>query len=249
MPRIMYENEVIEKKKKILLILTAVLVLLTVAYLVLDLYTVENVSVEGNVHYTASGIRDIVERGWFADNTLMLSLKYKDKSIKDIPFIETIDVNVVSRNAVKINVREKEIAGYVRYMDRFMYFDKDGVVVEASGVETEGLPLVTGLQFDSFKMYAALPVNNEHVFQTVLNMTQAIDAAGLKAEEIAFDKDYDISFVTGDVRVSIGDDKNMNEKVQMAAKLLSSEEMTGRKGTLHIENYQEGKELYYFKND
>lgn len=98
-------------------------------------------------------------------------------------------------------------------------------------------------------MYAALPVNNEHVFQTVLNMTQAIDAAGLKADEIAFDKDYDISFVTGDVRVSIGDDKNMNEKVQMAAKLLSSEEMTGRKGTLHIENYQEGKELYYFKND
>ena len=234
MPRLMYENEVIEKKKKILLILTAVLVLLTVVYLVLDLYTVENVSVEGNVHYTASGIRDIVERGWFADNTLMLSLKYKDKSI---------------RNAIKINVREKEIAGYVRYMDRFMYFDKDGVVVEASGVETEGLPLVTGLQFDSFKMYAALPVNNEHVFQTVLNMTQAIDAAGLKAEEIAFDKDYDISFITGDVRVSIGDDKNMNEKVQMAAKLLSSEEMAGRKGTLHIENYQEGKELYYFKND
>jgi hypothetical protein len=66
---------------------------------------------------------------------------------------------------------------------------------------------------------------------------------------IAFDKDYDISFITGDVRVSIGDDKNMNEKVQMAAKLLSSEEMAGRKGTLHIENYQEGKELYYFKND
>ncbi|MBR4208157.1 MAG: cell division protein FtsQ/DivIB [Lachnospiraceae bacterium] len=244
----MYEEYRIAAKKRIIFFEVLGLAFCAGVYILTELFAVKNVRVEGNVHYTAADIRNITERGWFADNTLVLSAGFGGVKVKDLPFIEAISVKADSRDSITISVREKEVAGYVEYMDRYMYFDKDGIVVEASDVPTEGLPLVEGLNFDSFSMYEALPVGNEHVFQTVLNMTQALKAAGLKVETISFNNNYEISFCCKGIIVSMGDDDHLNEKVQMAAKLLASEELMGRSGTLHIENYSRGRELYYFKN-
>ena len=111
-------------------------------------YTVTTVYVEGNVHYTNEEIMDMVMEGRYGNNSLLLSLKYKDKSIVGVPFIEKMDVSVVDPHAVKIEVYEKTLAGYVEHLERYMYFDKDGIVVESSKEKTPGIPMVTGLAFD-----------------------------------------------------------------------------------------------------
>lgn len=43
---------------------------------------------------------------------------------------------------------EKNIVGYVHYLGKNVYFDKDGIVVESSDQEIEGVPLIKGLTFD-----------------------------------------------------------------------------------------------------
>ena len=95
-------------------------------------------------HYSAAEIRSMIMTGYFGDNSLYLSLKYKNKDIKDVPFVETMDVAVQSNDTIKITVYEKALAGYVEYLGRFMYFDNKGVVVEASKVITKGIPQITG---------------------------------------------------------------------------------------------------------
>ena len=111
-------------------------------------YTVTNVYVEGNVHYSNEEIMDMVMSGRYGNNSLILSLKYRDKSIEGIPFVEKMDVSVLDPHTVKIEVYEKALAGYVEYLDRYLYFDKDGIVVESSSEKTKGIPMVTGLTFD-----------------------------------------------------------------------------------------------------
>ena len=68
------------------------------------IYTIRNVYVEGNIHYTQEEIQEIVMDGPLGDNSLYLSLKYKNKGIEDIPFVDVMDVSILSPDTIKITV-------------------------------------------------------------------------------------------------------------------------------------------------
>ena len=126
-------------KKKVILIILLVLVVIGAAvsgagYYIMKTYTVNTVYVEGNVHYTEEEIKAIVMDGPFGNNSLYLSMKYRNKGVENVPFVDVMDVKVLAPDTIKIIVYEKALTGYVRYMDTYMYFDKDGYVVESSGV-------------------------------------------------------------------------------------------------------------------
>ena len=109
----------------------AIVCLAAIALVVVSVFRVQNVSVEGNVHYTSEEIEAMVLTDRLSYNSLYLSLKYRNKEIRDIPFIETMSVRVDSPDSITIRVYEKSVAGYVEYMGRYMYFDRDGIVVES----------------------------------------------------------------------------------------------------------------------
>ncbi len=132
-------------------------------------YTVRTVYVEGNVHYTEEEIKAIVMSGPLGDNSLYLSLKYKNKGIEGIPFVDVVDVDILSPDTVKIIVYEKSLTGCVRYLDTYIYFDRDGYVVESSGIRTVGVPQIMGLQFDYIVTGEKLPVENEEIFNSILD--------------------------------------------------------------------------------
>ena len=74
-------------------------------------YTVTTVYVEGNVHYTNEEIIDMVMEGRYGNNSLLLSIKYKDKSLVGVPFVEKMEVSVMDPHTIKIEVYEKALAG------------------------------------------------------------------------------------------------------------------------------------------
>ena len=92
----------------------------------IEIYRVDpaKIYVDGNTHYTNQQIIDIVMDGPLGDNSVVLSLKYKNKKITDVPFVDAITVEVVSSDSIRIRVFEKALAGYVKYLDRYIYFDK-----------------------------------------------------------------------------------------------------------------------------
>ena len=59
-----------------------------------SVYTVRTVYVEGNVHYTEDEIMEIVMSGPLGDNSLYLSLKYRDRGIQDIPFVDVMNQGI-----------------------------------------------------------------------------------------------------------------------------------------------------------
>ena len=107
-------------------------------FYVLRTYTVSTVYVEGNVHYTDEAIKDIVMKGFLGNNSLYLSLKYKNRGVKGIPFVDVMDVTILAPDAVRITVYEKALTGYVEYLGTYLYFDKDGYVVVEMYEKTDG---------------------------------------------------------------------------------------------------------------
>lgn len=229
------------------MVLALLMALLWAYDYVIKNYTVTTVYVEGNVHYTNEEIIAMVMEGKYGDNSLLLSLKYREKSITDVPFIEKMDVSVLDQHTIKIEVYEKTLAGYVEYLERYMYFDKDGIVVESSQEKTPGIPLVTGLSFDHVILYEPLPVEDTGIFQSILNITQLLNKYNLSADRIYFGSGDTLTLYFGNVRVSLGEGVNLDEKIMRLQYMLP--ELEGRSGVLRMENYTEETKNISFEPD
>lgn len=237
---------------KRMLILSAILIgLLTVLIggyrYIIHNYTITTVYVEGNVHYSNEEIMEMVMGGRYGNNSLFLSMKYKDRGMEDIPFIQTMDVSIEAKDTVRITVYEKAMAGYVAYLGRYVYFDKDGIVVETSTEKTAGIPQVTGLQFDHVILHEPLPVENPDIFSEVLNITQQLERYSMTADRIYFDSDYKVTLLFGEARVTLGDSQYIDEKIMKLQYILP--ELEGKKGTLDMREYSEDTKSYSFEQD
>lgn len=236
-------------RKIILMILITPAVLLLVGmvgWYVWDTHTVQTVYVEGNVHYTAEEIKELVMEGPMGNNSLYLSMKYKSRGIKDVPFLDAMDVDILTPDTIKITVYEKALAGYVKYMNTYVYFDKDGYVVESSTIRTAGIPQVTGLTYDYIVLGQPLPVAEEYqdVFGTILEMTKLLNKYKLSADRIYFHTDTKITLYFGEVKVALGEETQwLEDKIMRLPEMLP--QLEGRKGTLQMEAYNEKGEYTF----
>ncbi len=239
------------RSKRIVILLTVFLVLLFLlvggGLYIINNYRVTTVYVDGSVHYTNEEIMDMVMGGRFGDNSLYLSLKYQDKGVENIPFIETMDVTIEARDTIRITVYEKALAGYVKYLGRYVYFDKDGIVVETSEEETAGIPQVTGLSFDHVILHEPLPVDKPELFDEILNITQQLAKYSLTADRIYFDSTYQVTLYFGDAKVALGENVDIDEKIMKLQHILPN--LLGKSGTLDMREYSEDTKSYSFEQD
>lgn len=237
----------IRQKVHIIIALFAINVVLVAVYFMLAHYTVKNVIVDGNQHYSADSIKAMVMTGYLGDNSLYLSLKYKNKEIEGVPFVDTMDIVVQSNDTIKITVYEKSLAGYIEYLGRYMYFDNEGVIVEESKVKTQGIPQVTGLNFDHVALYEKLPVENSEVFQNILMITKLLNKYDVPCDKMQFDANYNVMLGYKRVKVNIGSLQNLDEKLMQLPHILPTVE--GEKGTIDLQNYTSDRKSISFEQE
>jgi len=237
------------KRKTVVLLCTcmALVVAAGLAFTLIRYYRVTTVYVEGNVHYSNEEIIDMVTGGALGDNSLYLALKYRNKGVDDIPFVQTMDVDILSPDTIRITVYEKAVAGYIQYLGKYIYFDKDGIVVEASDQKTVGVPQVTGLTFGYVVMHEKLPVDNPDIFEDILDITQLLNKYQIQADKIQFDKSMHKTLYFGDARVSLGSNDNIGEKIMKLRAILP--DLSGKKGLLRMDNYSEEMKNITFEVD
>ena len=244
----MYKVKKTRKRKrtgiKILMVLAVVALLLGGIYYLLLTRTVTTVYVEGNVHYTKEEIEEMVMSGPLGNNSLYLSLEYADKEIKDIPFIASMKVEVLSPDTIKIRVFEKKLAGYVTYLDKYLYFDNDGIVVEISNIKTAGVPEITGLDFTYAVLGEPLPVTDTDVFAKILSMTKTLNKYELSADKIYFGSLENMVLFFGDIKVEFGGEDLLDEKITELQSILPK--LVGQSGTLDLQNYDENTQSIPF---
>lgn len=239
------------KSKRVAILASIFLLLLFLVggsyYYIIKNYKVTKVHVEGNIHYTNEEIKDMVMGGRFGDNSLFLTLKYQDRGIEEVPFVETMDVSIEARDTIRITVYEKALAGYVMYLGRCVYFDKDGIVVETSEERTTGVPQVTGLSFDHVILHEPLPVDRPDLFEEILNITQQLAKYSLVADRIYFDSAYQVTLYFGEAKVALGENEDIDEKIQKLQYILP--DLLGKSGTLDMREYSEDTKTYSFEQD
>lgn len=212
---------------------------------IINTYTINTVYVEGNVHYSNEQIKNMVMKGKLSNNSLYLSFAYKNREMEAVPFIEKMSVTVLSADTVKITVYEKALAGYVEFLDQFVYFDKDGTVVECSDVKTPGVPEVVGLSFDYVILGEKLPCEDMSIFTSVLKLSQLLNKYGVEGDKMYFKSNGEMVLYCGNITVNLGNDDNIDIKIMNLPSIL--ENLEGRTGTLRMENYNESTKKTSFE--
>ena len=221
--------------KKLIVVLAALAVLFILGLSFAGVFRVRQVTVTGNAYYTKEEVVDLLLDEGSLQNTLLVYLRYKYQEHPEIPFIDDFEVTMDSWQSLKIRVYEKNMVGYVRYLGQDVYFDKDGIVVESSTQELEGIPQISGVTFDSLAIHQPLSVEDPTIFDTILSITKLLTKYDLAPDEIRFGAGGELFLQLGDVKVSLGTGENLDEKISRLKQLEG--DLKDKSGTLHMENY------------
>ncbi len=167
-------------------------------------FNIKEVTVIGATRYTQEEIKEQLMQSKLDSNSLLLYLKYKYLTDFTMPFIEKADLVLEDNHRVTVRVYEKMVTGCVEFMGEYLYFDKDGIVVESSSEQLPDIPMIKGLKFKKIILNEKLEVQKEGLFDTILNLTQLIDKFGLEVKTIRFNNDNEVTVDCGEVIALLG---------------------------------------------
>ncbi len=227
-------GEIPVEKKKIVLIAAAIVMLLAIALLS---FNVREITVTGNERYSEEQITEILFPDRLSRNSVFCYLRDHLREHETIPFVEDYRIVFQGPNKVEVILYEKSVVGYVSYMSSYMYFDKDGIIVESANEKLAGVPRITGLKFGQIVLYQKLPVESETIFQEILNLTQILSIYELKVDRIQYNSFGEATLYMGGIEVLLGGNESLNGKVAELNDMLPL--LEGRSGTLHLEDFDE----------
>lgn len=231
------------------LIVTGFFLALLLLLAVLFFVRIKTVKVSGNERYTDEQIENMIFDTNLSRNSVYCYYQYRFRPHKTIPFVE--DYKIVFRSPVDIEIitYEKSVVGYVSYMNSLMYFDKDGIIVESTNEKLAGIPMITGLRFGQIVLHRPLPVEDERIFDEILNLTQVLEMHEIMADRLDFNSQRKAVLTIGELKVELGDNSEINGKISELRDILNT--YADLSGTLYLDTYDDtnSNPLYRFEKD
>jgi cell division protein FtsQ len=191
-------------------------------FVVSSTYQLEDVEVVGSTRYTAAEIKDYLVTGKADQITFMMYLGEKLSDPVSIPFVESYAVSMKDRHTIQVTVYEKILIGCVKLLDSYMYFDRDGIVVESSKERIEGVPLITGLKFDKILLHEKLEIQKNNLYDMILNLTKTIQKFELNVDKVLINSDYEVTLYCNENEVLLGKKDFYDVQLEALASVLSS---------------------------
>lgn len=231
------------KSKRRIIIGVAAACFLVLAAAVMSI-RIKDITVTGSRQYTKEQMTELLFRGQWDLNPIYCFYRDRFKEHEQIPFVEDYKIVFQSPTSVEVIVYEKSIVGYVSYMGSYMYFDKDGIIVESSSEALEGIPQISGLKFGSIALHRPLAVENDGIFDQILILTQLLTTKAIAVDKIQYDSHGNATLVIGELNVYLGGSDQMSGKIAELEFQLPV--MEGRAGTLYLDNYDEASGNSFF---
>ncbi len=223
---------------RIVLFLLLLLIALGVFFAAFQLKTVY---VRGNLHNTPDEVTDILRKKPIMGNTILAKLFNTNRKIEDPGFIDSVNVEILSREAVRAVVTERTFVGCVGAGASLWYFDASGKVMATAQELTPGeyVPRVYGLVPDRDpELGSYLMVSNTKVFSMLAMLKARIDVSPeLMPDRVDFDSSGTMKLTIGSVEVLLGDGEKLELRLRQLAGVMPELLSGGYSGTLHLENY------------
>lgn len=229
----------VRRGKRILAkILCVCLVFAVAAVIFLKLFELKHFHVTGGSRYSEEEIRELLVTKPTDQVSLFFWLRMRLSGAGVIPFVEKVEVELSGRDGVEVTVHDKLVTGCVEQMGSYLYFDREGMVVESAKERLSDVPLVTGLKFSKIVLREKMVTAKEGIFDVILDLARLIEKQELAVTQISFDAEDAVTlYVDGNV-VFLGKREHYDEALAVLKSLLAASD--GRKFKFDMTAYESG---------
>lgn len=211
-------------------------------------FRIKHINITGSDMYTYEELYNYIFENHNDENMILFKRSLRKNPMPNIPFIAKISVDVKWPDTINIEVYEKSMVGYIVFQGSYMYFDKDGVVVESSSELIDGVPMIKGLVYNQIVLYETLDVQDNTVFSSILNLKQYLEKYAIDVEEILVSEGMKFSIKVGNIKVLLGlDDSHMSDKIYELSCMMGG--FGDRSGTLDMEEFTEDSKYIILTED
>ena len=198
--------------------------------------TVRTVHVRGNSLYTSEEIAEqvISDDSQLMHNTVFLTALYMTPKAPRIPFEESVKVSLNSYDTITITVKDMEIAGFIPYAGKNLYFSADGIVLENTPLTVKDATFVTGLSITGAQIGTKMTSDDEVGLGMVLEVLEILRKFEIKTDCIVLTESGSIVMYMDEIKVILGR-SNFELKISKIAQILPY--LEGRSGTINMTNY------------
>ena len=207
-------------------------------------FRVTSVQLEENSFYTDDEIKNMVTNVPLAKNSILAAFINTEKSTKDAAMIDSIKISRITRNTVLLQVEEKQIMGYIEYQGQCLNFDRQGIIQIITDEPMENVPKIEGIDVKEAVQGERLSGISRTKLNTILSVGKMLEKMENKPDRLEFNDLNQLVMYYGDIEVRLGDDENMDEKINRLVGILP--ELEGMSGILHLENTTEDSESVVF---
>lgn len=203
---------------------------------------ITQIKVEGGEIYSDQEIISTAMSGKYSYHTLYFLAESKLSHVPCLPFVQEIDVEWKSPTSIILHVYDKTISGCVKYMGQYIYFDKDGVVLQSLSEPMEGVPVVTGIKFGKFTLNEAFEVKDDSLFDTIMNLSRLIKHYKVQVDQVKLEG-KNVTLYSGKVEVYLGQKDFYDDDLAALSSVLKKTNKKGLAGTINMENFTSGDRI------
>jgi len=228
--------------------LFTILVMLIAAAITAVYFTcnVRTVRVTGSSLYTSQEIAEqvISDDTQLMHNSVFLTVLYMTPWAPKIPFVESVRVSLDSPESITITVKDMDIAGYIPYAGKNLYFSADGIVLENSPLTVKNAAFVTGLTITKGEIGSRMEAENAGGLDLVLSALEILKKYELHTESIYLGKTGGVTMYLDQIKVQLGR-TDFELKISKIAQIYPY--LEGRSGTINMTNYSSSDENIILK--
>ncbi|MGE4213369.1 MAG: cell division protein FtsQ/DivIB [Anaerotignaceae bacterium] len=203
------------------LLFLLVFIVAVFAVLLSPVFNIKQINVTEMKKYTKEEICSMigVEVG---ENLFAFSSQNAKKILLSDTYVEGVKITKSFPSTINIDVNERKVRGYVPYMDSYLYIDEYGRVLEIKGSFTDPLPVVTGLNFDSFQLGEKIEADNKDAFDVVVVIAQVMTKYEMLDTVVKLDvSDTEkITAYVNKIEINLGSITNCDEKIRTMAEVV-----------------------------
>lgn len=233
----------IKNRKKIAAVFGITVILLILGIIILFKYKAKAINVTGNEIVSSEEIMANYTKGPFGDNRLVIKAKDKLNAFDTIPFVRDYDIRYEEDGTVTIQIYEKALVACFYYMGEYVYFDKDGVILETSKETTPGIPCIEGVSFKNFTMNTRINIDNPDQIKMILDLSELINHYSINVEKVRFDNNYEVTLYSHGIRVMLGKKKLYDQQIASVTDVLNQSIENNLKGTIDMKTYSKGDKI------
>ena len=205
-----YKQKKNNNKIKPIIIIIIIIIIILLGFLFNQIFKIKNVYIKGNKFYSEKQIVTFLNLDKY-NNTFIFFIM-NSKNHKPLPFVDKIDIKMLSFNDIKVEVCEKQVIGCIKYMGEYLYFNKNGILVESLSEQIQGIPLVNGLKYSELVLYKSIDENNNNDFKDLLKIVQNLNKNKININSININGN-EFVLIKNKLEIILGNSENLNEKL------------------------------------